>query len=87
MCTSQGLIPVEEIHEGDLVESEDPEKGERGLRIVSQTFVHEAYELVHIFVEGEENITTPTHPFWVINAEWCSAIEIRAGDILKLADG
>ena len=41
----------------------------------------------NLFIGSEEIVTTPTHPFWVINAEWCSAIEIRAGDIIKLADG
>lgn len=49
--------------------------------------MHEKLELVHLYIADEEIVTTPEHPFWVINAEWCTAIEIRAGDILKLADG
>lgn len=49
--------------------------------------MHEKLELVHLYIADEEIVTTPEHPFWVVHAEWCSAIEIRAGDILKLADG
>ena len=87
ILTASGYVAIENIKEGDIVESENPETGEKGQRRVVQTFVRETYELVHIFVEDEEIVTTPEHPFWVVHAEWCSAIEIRAGDILKLADG
>ena len=87
VLTAAGLKAIEDIQEGDIVEAENPETGEKGQKRVVQTFVNETQELVHLFVENEEIVTTPTHPFWVINAEWCSAIEIRAGDILKLADG
>ena len=70
----------------DLVESENPKTGERDHKRVVQIFVNETLELVHLFIGSEEIVTTPTHPFWVINAEWCSAIEIRAGDVLKRSD-
>ena len=32
---------------------------------VMQTFVRESSELVHIYVDNEEIVTTPTHPFYV----------------------
>ena len=87
ILTAAGIVAIEDVEPGDEVLSEDPENDERGVKRLVQTFVNETYELVHIFVETEEIVTTPSHPFWVENAEWCSAIEIRAGDILRLADG
>ncbi|MDD4474472.1 MAG: polymorphic toxin-type HINT domain-containing protein [Eubacteriales bacterium] len=87
ILTSSGLVAIENIKEGDLVWSKNPATGEKALKHVVQTFISETDELVHIFVNGEEIVTTPEHPFWEKNREWCSAIEIRAGDILVLANG
>ena len=52
-----------------------------------QTFVNEINELVHIKVNGEEIISTPTHPFWVPQKGWTDAIQLRAGDRLQLLNG
>lgn len=52
-----------------------------------QTFENESNELVHVFVNGEEIITTPSHPFYVPKLGWTSAIKLRAGDILVLSNG
>ncbi len=87
ILTVAGLVAIENISEGDEVLAENPETGEKGVKRVVQTFVKQTYNLVHIYVEDEEIVTTPEHPFWEMNREWCSAIEIRAGDILKLANG
>ncbi len=87
ILTVAGLVAIENISEGDEVLAENPETGEKGVKRVVQTFVKQTYNLVHIYVEDEEIVTTPEHPFWEMNREWCSAIEIRAGDILKLSNG
>lgn len=47
----------------------------------------ETEELVRVYVNGEEIITTPTHPFYVPQKGWTAAIQLRAGDILVLQDG
>ena len=63
---------------------------DRNLSIVLenyQTFENESDELVHVFVNGEEIITTPSHPFYVPKFGWTSAIKLRAGDILVLSNG
>ena len=52
-----------------------------------QTFENQASELVHLTVNGEEIITTPTHPFWVPRKGWTEAIKLRAGDRLQLLNG
>ena len=70
-----------------MVLAENPETGEIALKRVVQTFENESDELVHVFVNGEEIITTPNHPFYVHKLGWTSAIKLRAGDILVLSNG
>ncbi len=52
-----------------------------------KTYVNETDELVHIFVNGEEIICTPTHPFYNPVKGWTDAVHLRAGDILVLVNG
>ena len=87
ILTSSGLVAIENISSGDWVWAENPETGEKELKQVVQTFVNETDELVHVYVNGEEIITTPEHPFYVPNKGWTSAIELRAGDVLVLQNG
>ena len=85
--TENGSVPIEEITAGMLVYAHNPDTGETELKEVVQTFVRETNELVHIKVNGEEIITTPTHPFWVPQKGWTDAIQLRAGDRLQLLNG
>ena len=85
--TTDGDIPIEEIEEGDLVWAWDEETGEVSLKRVVETYVNESYELIHVFVDGEEIITTPTHPFYCPIKGWTDAAQLRAGDILVLVNG
>ena len=78
---------IEDIRVGDKVWAENPETGEKELKTVVQTFVNETNELVHVFVNNEEIITTPNHPFYVPQKGWVSAIKLRVGDILVLRNG
>jgi len=84
---AEGKKPIEEIQAGDIVLAENPETGEIALKKVVQTFENESDELVHVFVNGEEIITTPSHPFYVPKLGWTSAIKLRAGDVLVLSNG
>ena len=45
---------------GDYVWAWDEETGEKTLRRVTETYVNQTSELVHVFVGGEEIVTTPT---------------------------
>jgi len=76
--------PIEEITAGDYVWACNPETGEKGLKKVVQTFENKADELVHVYVNGEEIITTPEHPFYAPSKGWIKAIHLRAGDALIL---
>ncbi|NMP38583.1 MAG: hypothetical protein GX051_10785 [Clostridiales bacterium] len=87
VLTSAGHVAIEEICAGDRVWSENPETGEKELKQVVRTFVNETDELVHVFVNGEEIVTTPEHPFYVPTKGWTGAIHLRAGDILVLQNG
>ena len=65
----------------------DEETGEVALKEVVETYVNETDELVHVFVNGEEIVTTPTHPFYSPVKGWTDAVKLRAGDILVLVNG
>ena len=87
VSTENGRIPIENIAAGMRVYAHNPETGETELKEVVRTFVRESNELVHISVNGEEIISTPTHPFWVPVKGWTKAIQLRAGDRLQLLNG
>lgn len=65
----------------------DEETGDVALKKVVETYTNEADELVHLFVNGEEIIATPFHPFYSPVKGWTDAVSLRAGDILVLVNG
>ena len=83
----QGAIPIETVTVGTMVWAWDEETGDIALKAVVETYVNETNELVHIFVSGEEIISTPTHPFYSPVKGWTDAASLRAGDILVLVNG
>ena len=86
ILTNVGKIAIETIEEGMLVWAKNTETGEEGFKEVLKTFENETDELVHLFVGGEEIITTPEHPFYVKDKGFIGAIHLRAGDI-RIAEG
>lgn len=72
---------------GDYVWAWDEETSEKSLRRVTETYINQTSELVHVFVGGEEIVTTPTHPFYSPVKGWTDAAQLRAGDILVLVNG
>ena len=84
---NKGRKAIEDIVVGDYVWAWDEETGEKSLRRVTETYVNQTSELVHVFVGGEEIITTPTHPFYSPVKGWTEACQLRAGDILVLVNG
>ena len=87
VAAAAGLIAIEDIEAGDWVWATNPETGETELKQVVQTFVNEASELVHLTTSEETITATPTHPFYVPEKGWVSAIDLRAGDILVTVNG
>ena len=87
ILTANGLNAIETVCAGDLVWAWDEETGDVALKEVVETYINETDELVHIFVNGEEIITTPSHPFYSPVKGWTDAVHLRAGDILVLVNG
>ena len=87
VLAESGYIAIEEIKAGDMVWSENPETGEKKLKEVVQTFVNETTELIYVYVDNEEIITTPEHPFYSPEKGWTAACKLRAGDVLVLQSG
>ena len=85
--TADGSTAIENIKEGDRVFAANPETGEVAYKKVVRTFVNETNELVEVTVNGETIKSTPSHPFYVPQKGWTSAISLRAGDILVLSNG
>ena len=82
-----GDVPIEQIKAGDLVWAWDEETGDVALKRVVETYPNQSDELIHVFVNGEEIITTPTHPFYSPVKGWTEACKLRAGDILVTVNG
>ncbi len=85
--TENGVTPIEGIQEGDYVWAWDEETGDVALKQVVETYINETNELTHIFVNGEEIVTTPSHPFYSPVKGWTDAVHLQAGDILVLVNG
>ena len=85
--SDHGAIPIESVSIGTMVWAWDEETGEVALKEVVETYVNETDELVHVFVNDEEIITTPSHPFYSPVKGWTDAIHLRAGDTLILLNG
>ena len=87
VTTEDGQKPIEEIEVGDKVLSENELTGEVAVKTVTETYVNETDELVHIGVNGETVSATPTHPFYVDKLGWTLARSLKAGDVLVLSNG
>ena len=87
VTTEDGQEPIEEIEVGDKVLSENETTGEVAVKTVTETYINETDELIHIGVNGETISATPTHPFYVDKLGWTLARSLRAGDVLVLSNG
>lgn len=81
--------PIEHVEVGDSVIAKDPETGEAGPRLVTDTIVGDGEKhLIDIEVAGGTITATGGHPFWVDDEGlWIDAEELSAGDLLLLSDG
>lgn len=85
--TEDGEKPIEKIEIGDYVWAWDEDTGKTALKPVLETYINETNELIHVFVNSEEIISTPSHPFYSPVKGWADAVQLRAGDILVLVNG
>lgn len=87
VLASEGFKAIESIQIGDYVWAWNEETGEVELKEVLEIYISETNELVHLFVDGEEVVSTPSHPFYSPVKGWTEAASLRAGDILVLVNG
>ena len=87
VLTVAGTVAIETIQAGDMVWAWDEKTGAVAPKEVVETYVNETYELIHVLVDGEEIVTTPSHPFYSPVKGWTNAVHLRAGDVLVLVNG
>ena len=87
VLTALGTASIESIKAGDYVWAWNEGTGETELKQVVETYINETDKLTHVFVNGEEIIATPSHPFYSPVKGWTDACKLRAGDILVLVNG
>jgi hypothetical protein len=85
--SEQGAIPIENVSVGTMVWAWDEETGDIALKKVVETYINETDELIHLLVNGEEIVCTPSHPFYSPVKGWTDAVKLRAGDVLVLVNG
>ena len=82
-----GMVAIEKIKSGDKVISTDPETFETAEKRVLETYIREDSKLIHLVINGEEIVTTETHPFYVNNRGFVNAGELIVGDELLDVNG
>ena len=87
VIAEDGTKNIECVQTGDLVWAWDEATDTVALKEVVETYINKTHELVHVFVDGQEIIATPSHPFYSPVKGWTEAVHLRAGDILVLVNG
>jgi hypothetical protein len=88
VLAASGAVAIEAIAVGDLVYAYDDQTGDVALKEVVNLFRNETYELTTVKTgDGQEIISTPTHPYYTISRGWLKASELRAGDKLLGVNG
>ncbi len=80
--TKAGNKPIEDITVGESVYSYDSLTGETGYKKVRRLYIHDAYSLTKLTINGEEIVSTNNHPFYVEGYGFERADAIIAGEKL-----
>jgi hypothetical protein len=86
--TPDGLVPIEQIKEGDSVFAYDFSENRVVERKVLATINHITDYWVLVGINGEQLKATRSHLFWVesVNA-WVSALNLKPGMTIRCSDG
>ncbi len=85
IATADGMVPIEQIRVGDLVQAHDPETGETALKPVVTLFVNDedsVWELTIQAADGSQEIhrVTDNHPYWTASHGWVEVGDLQPGD-------
>ena len=83
VSSENGLVPIEEIKEGDYVYAYNEDTDKIELHEVIKTFVREVNDVLVIKLADAEIVTTSEHPFWVREKGWVVASEVKKDDWLR----
>ena len=81
------MVAIEQIKAGDRVISTNPRTFETAEKSVLETYVRQTNKLIHLVIDGEEIVTTETHPFYVKDCGFVGAGKLQAGEHLLNANG
>lgn len=91
IATANGSVAIENIAVGDMVWSYDYKTGEKALKPIAAITVRETNQIVKINIRGEQIITTPEHPFYVVDDDlyegYVAAKYLTTGDCILTANG
>ena len=85
--TPEGHKAIENISKGDMVYSHNITKNQTTVETVTDIFVSETTELVHITIANETISCSPTHPFWIMGKGWVEAQALTTQDKVYLLNG
>jgi hypothetical protein len=90
--TDRGLVPIEQIREGDIVAAKDELSGEVVWSPFVRLFRNADQEIVWVSMVREDGTTeyigaTLEHPFWVDEKGWVPANSLQSGDKLVRLHG
>jgi RHS repeat-associated protein len=91
--TDHGDVPIENIHEGDEVESRNRATGKVEYKRVTALTPQHQDSLIEMRIQGERTPLHPTsdHPFWIERGgalpQWMPAGEMRTGDFVQSIAG
>jgi hypothetical protein len=85
--TLLGSKPIETLHVGDQVLSENTTSGALSYQPVVAVFHNPPNPTVRIKVEGEEIVATPIHRFWRVGKGWALARDLKSGDQIRVLGG
>jgi hypothetical protein len=86
IATPQGLVAIEQIHSGDMVQSRHEKLYTDSEQRVTQTFGRIAPSYRALKTEQETLYLTDEHPLWVQGKGWTEAKEVQVDDVIAAKD-
>ena len=84
VTTREGLTPIEQVKEGDIVLGVQTATGDTTWQKVAHVFTKQAAKLVRLIAGRDTIFSTPEHPY-LTEEGWMSAGTLKSGQRLRLA--
>lgn len=87
VLTENGYKNIEDIKIGDKVWTINLETNDMILKEVTETFINDSYEVMHITIGNETVSATPRHRFYIVDKGWVRAYYLEVGDKVITKEG